>query len=29
VTLAITYVRSDEDETDAVERVLARVENYP
>jgi len=29
VTLAMTYVRSDEDEADAVERVLARVENYP
>jgi len=25
----MTYVRSDEDEVDAVERVLARVENYP
>jgi len=25
----MTYVRSDEDEADAVERVLARVENYP
>jgi len=29
VTLAMTYVRNDEDEADAVERVLARVENYP
>ncbi len=29
VTLAMTYVRSDEDEADAVERVLARVEAYP
>jgi len=29
VTLAMTYVRSDEDGADAVERVLARVENYP
>ncbi len=29
VTLAMTYVRTDEDEADAVERVLARVENYP
>jgi hypothetical protein len=29
VTLAMTYVRSDEDEADAVKRVLARVENYP
>ena len=29
VTLAMIYVRSDEDEADAGERVLARVENYP
>jgi len=29
VTLAMTYVRSDEDEADAVERVLDRVEVYP
>jgi hypothetical protein len=29
VTLAMTYVRNDEDEADAVERVLARVESYP
>ena len=29
VTLAMTYVRSDEDEADAVERVLDRVEAYP
>jgi hypothetical protein len=29
VTLAMTYVRNDETEADAVERVLARVENYP
>jgi len=29
VTLAMTYVRNDEDEADAVECVLARVENYP
>jgi hypothetical protein len=29
VTLAMTYVHSDEEEADAVERVLARVENYP
>ena len=29
VTLAMTYVRNDEDEADAVERVLDRVENYP
>ena len=29
VTLAMTYVRNDEDEADAVERVLARVETYP
>jgi hypothetical protein len=29
VTLAMTYVRSDEKEADAVERVLARVESYP
>ena len=29
VTLAMTYVRNDEDQADAVERVLARVENYP
>ena len=29
VTLAMTYVRNDENEADAVERVLARVENYP
>jgi len=29
VTLAMTYVRNDEDEADAVERVLARVKNYP
>jgi hypothetical protein len=29
VTLAMTYVRSDEDEADGVERVLARIENYP
>jgi len=28
VTLAMTYVRNDETEADAVERVLARVENY-
>jgi hypothetical protein len=29
VTLAMTYVRYDEDEADAAEYVLARVENYP
>ncbi|WP_246972200.1 ISH3 family transposase [Natribaculum luteum] len=29
VTLAMTYVRSDEKEADAVERVLDRVEAYP
>jgi hypothetical protein len=29
VTLAMTYVRSDETEADAVERVLDRVEAYP
>ena len=29
VTLAMTYVRNDETEADAVERVPARVENYP
>ena len=29
VTLAMTYVRSDEDEADAVERILDRVEAYP
>jgi len=29
VTLAMTYVRSDESEADAVERVLDRVEAYP
>jgi hypothetical protein len=29
VTLAMTDVRNDETEADAVERVLARVENYP
>jgi hypothetical protein len=29
VTLAMTCVRNDEDEADAVEHVLARVENYP
>jgi hypothetical protein len=29
VTLAMTYIRSDENEADAVERMLARVENYP
>ncbi len=29
VTLAMTYVRSDEDEADAGEHALARVENYP
>ncbi len=29
VTLGMTYVRNDETEADAVERVLARVENYP
>ena len=29
VTLAMTYVRNDETEADAVERVLARVENFP
>ncbi len=29
VTLAMTYVRNDEDEADAVDCVLARVENYP
>ena len=29
VTLAMTYVRSDEDEADAVERLLDRVEAYP
>ncbi len=29
VTLAMTYVRNDESETDAVKRVLDRVENYP
>jgi hypothetical protein len=29
VTLVMTYVRNGEDETDAVERVLTRVENYP
>ena len=29
VTLAMTYVRNDEDEADAGEHALARVENYP
>jgi hypothetical protein len=29
VTLAITYVRNDEKQADAVERVLDRVEAYP
>ena len=29
VTLAMTYVRSDEKQADAVERVLDRVEAYP
>jgi hypothetical protein len=29
VKLAMIYVRSDEDEADGVERVLAHVENYP
>jgi len=29
VTLAMTYVRSDESEADAVERVLDRIEAYP
>ncbi len=29
VTLAMTYVRSDESEADAVERVLDRIETYP
>ncbi len=29
VTLAMTYVRNDEDEADAVERVLAYFKNYP
>ena len=29
VTLAMTYAHNDEDEVDAVERVLARAENYP
>lgn len=29
VTLAMTYVRSDEDEADAVERILDRIEAYP
>jgi len=29
VTLAMTYVRSDESEADAVERVLDRVEAIP
>ncbi len=29
VTLAMTDVRNDETEADAVKRVLARVENYP
>jgi len=29
VTLALTYVRSDESEADAVERILDRIEAYP
>jgi len=29
VTLAMTYVRSDESEADAVERILDRIEAYP
>ena len=29
ITLAMTYVRSDEEQADTVERVLDRVEAYP
>ena len=29
MTLALTYVRSDESEADAVERILDRIKAYP